>query len=95
MAQRQTRSVFAYATHITQVPVDTEVGHIQVEEVWVAHDVGKVIKLRGIEGQIDGGIVTGVGYALMEEQQLKNRHLLITHLAEYMAPLVYKIPEIE
>ena len=67
MAQRQTRSVFAYATHITQVPVDTEVGHIQVEEVWVAHDVGKVIKLRGIEGQIDGGIVIGVGYAFMEE----------------------------
>lgn len=93
--QPEPRTVFSYATHIAQVLVDTDTGQITVERIWAAHDVGKVIDLSGVKGQIDGGVVMGVGYALMEELQQKNGRLLNTYLSEYMAPLVTEIPEIE
>jgi CO/xanthine dehydrogenase Mo-binding subunit len=57
--------------------------------------VGKAINLAGIEGQIDGGVVMGVGYALMEELLQENGRLINSHLSEYIAPLVTEIPEIE
>jgi CO/xanthine dehydrogenase Mo-binding subunit len=89
------RTVLAFGTHIAQVLVDTDTGHIQVERIWAAHDVGQAINPMGIEGQIDGGVAMGVGYALLEELLQENGHLLNAHLSEYIAPLVTEMPTIE
>ena len=46
--------------------VDEESGNVRVLKVLAAHDVGKSIHPRNIEGQIEGGVVMGLGYALSE-----------------------------
>ena len=88
-------SIFAYATHIAQVLVDTETGQVKIEKIWAAHDVGKAINQQAIEGQIDGGVVQGIGYALTEELQQRDGFLLNNTLSTYIAPISVDIPEIE
>lgn len=50
-----------------EVEVDTETGIVAVERVVYAHDLGRVINPLGAEGQVEGGIQQGIGYALMED----------------------------
>jgi CO/xanthine dehydrogenase Mo-binding subunit len=75
--------------------VDTATGIVKVEKIWAAHDVGKAINRQAIEGQIDGGVMQGVGYALTEELLQEDGILLNDTLATYIAPLSVDIPEIE
>jgi xanthine dehydrogenase molybdenum-binding subunit len=58
---------YAFGTHAVEVEVELDTGQIRVLGVSAAHDVGKVLNALGIEGQIEGGIVMGLGYALSEE----------------------------
>jgi len=88
-------SIFAYATHIAQVLADTKTGRVTVEKIWAAHDVGKAINPQAIEGQIDGGVMQGVGYALTEELLQEDGFLLNDSLATYIAPMSMDVPEIE
>jgi CO/xanthine dehydrogenase Mo-binding subunit len=87
-------SIFGYATQIVQVLVDTETGQVTLEKVWAAHDVGKVINMLGVEGQIDGGIVQGMGSALMEELQQEEGRLMNGSLEGYVLPMSVNTPEI-
>jgi CO/xanthine dehydrogenase Mo-binding subunit len=92
---RHAHSIFAYATHIAQVLVDTGTGQVKVEKIWAAHDVGKAINRQAIEGQIDGGIAQGIGYALTEELQQKDGYLLNDSLSTYIAPVSTDMPDIQ
>jgi xanthine dehydrogenase molybdenum-binding subunit len=58
---------YAFATQAIQVEVDTVTGKIKVENVHVSQDVGRVLNPMGLQGQMEGGIATGLGYALTEE----------------------------
>ena len=87
-------TVYLFATHIAQVIVDTETGQVTVERIWASHDVGKAISPLGVKGQIQGGVMQGVGYALMEELQLDHGHLCSTSFATYLIPTVADTPEI-
>lgn len=87
-------SVFMFATHVAQVLVNLETGQIQVETVWAVHDVGKAINMLGIEGQIHGGILQGVGTALMEELRLEEGRLLNASLESYLVPTSTDYPVI-
>ena len=51
------------------VKVDTETGQVEVEHVVYAHDIGRVINPTGAEGQVEGAVQQGIGYALMEHLQ--------------------------
>jgi CO/xanthine dehydrogenase Mo-binding subunit len=93
--QPEPRSVYAFATQIAQVLVDLDTGQITVEKIWGAYDVGKAINITGVEGQIEGSIVMGVGYTLQEELVQEKGKLLNSHLSEYIAPLITEIPEID
>jgi CO/xanthine dehydrogenase Mo-binding subunit len=87
-------SIFTFGTQIAQVLVDIETGQVKVEKVWAAHDVGKAINPMGIEGQIDGGIVQGLGFALMEELQQEEGRLGNATLEGYIVPMAVDVPEI-
>jgi len=92
---QQTKSdVYLYATHIVQVLVDIETGQVTVEKIWAAHDVGKTINPRGVNGQIYGGVVQGLGYAVMEELKLDQGYLQSQSLATFQIPTAADIPEI-
>lgn len=64
---RLSHVAYGYAT---QVVILDEAGRVQ--KVIAAHDVGKAINPNGVEGQIEGGVVMGLGYALTEDFKLKD-----------------------
>ena len=56
---------YVFGTQVAEVEVDTYTGEVQVLGVWAVHDVGRAINPRGVEGQIEGGVIQGLGQALM------------------------------
>ena len=60
---------YAYGTHVAEVEVDPETGHVTVVNYVVVHDCGTLINPMIVEGQIDGGVAHGLGNALMERIQ--------------------------
>jgi CO/xanthine dehydrogenase Mo-binding subunit len=60
-------ATYAFASHLALVTVDTSTGEVTVNRIVAAHDVGKAINPQNVEGQIQGGVGMGLGFALMEE----------------------------
>ncbi|TGE33284.1 xanthine dehydrogenase family protein molybdopterin-binding subunit [Desulfosporosinus sp. Sb-LF] len=56
-----------YAVHFAEVEVDTKTGKVSVTDYLAVHDIGKAINPGMVEGQIQGGVQMGIGYALFEE----------------------------
>jgi xanthine dehydrogenase YagR molybdenum-binding subunit len=79
------------------VTVDTETGLVRVERVVAAHDCGRPINPKQIESQVHGGVMQGLGYALMEERILDRRtgHVVNADLERYKMPGVHEAPEID
>jgi selenium-dependent xanthine dehydrogenase len=67
---KQNRTSHIAYGYATQVVILDETG--RVKKVVAAHDVGKAVNLNGVEGQIEGGVVMGLGYALTENFAVKN-----------------------
>jgi 4-hydroxybenzoyl-CoA reductase alpha subunit len=59
--------VWVSACYVAEVEVDMESGQTRVMDVWVANDSGRIINKNMAEGQLEGGVVQGIGYALTEE----------------------------
>jgi xanthine dehydrogenase molybdenum-binding subunit len=64
-------AAYSHAVHVAEITVDTLTGEIKVDRITVAQDVGRVINRMGLEGQIEGGIAIGLGYALSEDMRLE------------------------
>ena len=60
---------YTYGTHVAEVEVDPETGHVTVVNYVVVHDCGTLINPMIVDGQIDGGVAHGLGNALMERIQ--------------------------
>ncbi|MBN1266631.1 MAG: xanthine dehydrogenase family protein molybdopterin-binding subunit [Anaerolineales bacterium] len=86
---------FVFGTHIAEVEVDIETGRVTVVKVTAVHDVGRAVNPLGVQGQIEGGVVQGVGYALMEELQVKDGVILNPDFLNYRMPTTLDIPEID
>ena len=85
---------YVFGTQVAEVEVDTLTGEVQVLGIWAAHDVGRAINPRGVEGQIEGGIVQGLGQALMEDYQTRDGHPVTHGFAKYILPTSLDIPQI-
>ncbi|MBC7242364.1 MAG: molybdopterin-dependent oxidoreductase [Anaerolineae bacterium] len=89
-------NTYVYATQIAEVEVDTETGQVDVLRIVAAHDCGTPINPMLVEGQIQGGISMGVGFALSEEMVFSsNGTLLTSSLSNYLIPTTMDMPEIE
>lgn len=87
---------YVFGTQIAEVEVDTGTGEVQVLGVWAAHDVGRAINPQGVEAQIEGGVVMGLGYAIMEEYVLdKQGHTTTPGFSKYILPTSLDIPQIQ
>ena len=84
----------SFASHIAQISVDPETGMIDVERYYTAQDVGKALNLLNCKGQIEGGVVFGLGYALTEEVLSENGQNLNANLWEYLLPTAPHVPEL-
>lgn len=86
---------YAFATQAAEVEVDTETGVVKVLRLVAVHDSGTILNRLTIEGQIEGGLVQGLGYALMEEFRFQEGRLLNSNFTDYQIPTSLDIPEIE
>lgn len=86
---------YAFGTQVIEIEVDTDTGVITVDKVTAAHDVGKVINPLGIEGQLEGGIVMGVGYAMTEQLLLKEGKVQNPNFRDYKLITAPEIPEMD
>ena len=78
-----------------EVEVDMETGMVKVLKVVAVHDVGKVVNPRLAEGQIEGGVLQGVGYACREEMTyVDNKGFYNDGFHKYMLPTADDYPEI-
>jgi xanthine dehydrogenase molybdenum-binding subunit len=85
---------YAFGTHVAEVEVDLETGVVKVLRISAAHDVGRVINLLGIEGQVEGGISQGIGYCLMEEVKLDGGRVLNPTFTDYKLCTTTDLPEL-
>jgi carbon-monoxide dehydrogenase large subunit len=60
---------YTYGTHVAEVELDPETGHVTVANYVVVHDCGTLLNPMIVDGQIDGGVAHGLGNALMERVQ--------------------------
>jgi CO/xanthine dehydrogenase Mo-binding subunit len=85
---------YSFGAQFAEVEVDLETGQVEVIRIVAAHDVGKAINPTGVEAQIEGGVLQGVGQALYEEMQFEDGHLLNPSMAGYRMPTAADAPEI-
>ena len=90
------RSIFyMYAAQAVDLEVDPETGKIKVHKVAAAHDVGKALNPMAVEGQIEGGVVQGLGTGLWEEVLYdENGKMLNPNFRDYRVPTAVDAPEI-
>lgn len=88
-------ATYAYATQWVEVEVDTGTGEVRILKVVAAHDVGKAINPLAVEGQIEGGCMMGLGYALMEEVIVTGGAIINPRLSSYLIPTSCDAPEYE
>jgi CO/xanthine dehydrogenase Mo-binding subunit/aerobic-type carbon monoxide dehydrogenase small subunit (CoxS/CutS family) len=84
---------FGFAAQAAQVAVDLESGKVQVLRVVAAADGGRALNPQALLGQIEGGIVMGIGTALMEEYVVENGVSQTRRWKDYQAPLIGDMPE--
>ena len=82
---------YAFGAQIAEVDVDLDLGTVKVRRIVAAHDVGRAINPTLVEGQIQGGIVQGLGMALMEAY-VPGR---TDNLHDYLIPTIGDAPAIE
>ena len=85
---------YTFSANIVEVEVDTETGQTRVLAVHSGHDTGKVINPTTGEGQVEGGVVQGLGYALVEEHTLKDGRIVNDQFSTYIIPTTLDVPEI-
>jgi CO/xanthine dehydrogenase Mo-binding subunit len=85
---------YSFSANVAEVEVDTETGETRVLRVWSGHDAGRVVNPTTGEGQVEGGVVQGLGYALMEEHVLKEGRILNDQFSTYIIPTPMDTPEI-
>src|SRR3954465_4221725 len=85
-----------FATHICDVEVDRETGHVKILRYTAIQDVGRAIHPSYVEGQIQGGVTQGIGWALNEEYVYdKNGRLDNAGFLDYRVPVASDLPMIE
>ncbi len=88
-------AAYAWAAQVVEVEVDTDTGVVRMVRVTAAHDVGRVLNRLGIEGQIEGGIVMGQGYALTENLMVEGGRIRNPNFRDYKLVTAPEIPEMD
>jgi len=84
--------LYSYGTHVVLVEVNTLTGEVEVLAVEAYLDGGRVIFKTGFEGQSEGGIAQGIGYALFEEVLLEGGRFQNTNFNTYILPTSLDVP---
>lgn len=83
------------SAQIAEVHVDPETGQVTLRNMISAHTTGKVINPLMHQGQIEGGVVFGLGYALTEEVMFDGARITTTNFGEFKIPNIRDIPPLK
>jgi xanthine dehydrogenase molybdenum-binding subunit len=86
-------AAYSFAFHGAEVDVDQETGEVRLLRLVAAHDAGKVINPLGAEGQVEGGVAQGIGFAVMENLFGDEGRKLYTNMQDYKIPAAADMPE--
>lgn len=86
-----------FGAQFAEVEVDTTTGEVRVNHVVTVHDSGLILNPLGAGGQLEGGIVQGLGYALTEGRVIDTRSGIVLNptLEEYRVPTAMDAPPVE
>lgn len=84
---------YSYAAQAVEVEVDHNTGEVQVLRAIAATDVGKAINPLGLQGQVEGGVIMGIGHALTEAFIVEEGKVITDHFSRYRMPSIKHIPE--
>ena len=85
---------FSFVTQAALCAIDRRTGEVNVERIVAAHDVGRAINPLTLEGQIEGGIVMCIGYALTEHYIQEDGRPWTSVMARYKTPSIVHAPKI-
>jgi xanthine dehydrogenase molybdenum-binding subunit len=85
---------YSFAAQAAEVEVNTQTGEVRVLHVIAANDVGTAVNPLGLQGQVEGGIMMGLGHCLTEEFIVEEGNVVSDHLARYRVPGIMLTPEI-
>jgi CO/xanthine dehydrogenase Mo-binding subunit len=85
-------AVTSFTAQVAEVAVDPATGQVTVRHFTTAHDVGTIINPIGHQGQIEGGLVQGLGFALMEELKTEDGRISTLSLGDFKLPTIQDIP---
>ena len=88
-------TTYSFSTHGAEVEVDMETGVVTVLQVCCGHDPGRVINRLGAEGQVEGGVVQGMSYAMMEGLAPLEGRLRGRNFHDYLIATSMDAPPIE
>jgi CO/xanthine dehydrogenase Mo-binding subunit len=83
---------YGYMAQVVDVTVDTATGHIRVDRVVSAHDVGRAINPELVKGQIEGAVVQAHGYVLSENLVVSDGRIRNPRLSQYLIPGIGDVP---
>lgn len=86
--------LMCFSAHVASVEVDPDLGVVEIKELVAIHDAGRVINRSTLEGQIEGAVSMGVGYALSEEMILKPNGNWVDNFTEYLLPTTLDMPPV-
>ena len=87
--------VTSFTAQVAEVAVDPATGQVSVRHFTTTHDVGTVINPIGHQGQIEGGFIQGLGYALMEELPTEDGRISTLNLGDCKLPTIADIPPLK
>src|SRR3989440_629527 len=85
---------YSYSACVVELTVDEDTGWITLDDVWIAHDIGRALNPLLVEGQVEGSIYMGIGEALMEGQVFRKGLHKHPSMLEYKSPTTLETPEI-
>src|SRR3970282_3053339 len=77
---------------VAEVEVDPETGQVELKKFPSTHNTGTVLNPLMHQGQIEGGSMTGIGYALMEQLIIADGKVATTNFGEYQIPTIQDVP---
>ena len=85
---------FSFGVQAAEIELNKLTGEVRVLKVISANDVGMAVNPLGLQGQVEGGVMMGLGNALTEEFIMDNGYVVTDHLARYRIPGIMLTPEI-
>jgi CO/xanthine dehydrogenase Mo-binding subunit len=91
-----TCGAYSFGAHAVEVDVDQETGVVTVTRVVAVHDIGRALNPTAVEGQVEGGAMQGLGFALWENHQWDEHGRVLTDSFEkYHIPTMMEMPPMD